>query len=115
MARRWGVPVLGLVLAVAAVVLASRGAAADPRDFTLHNNSSVTILNLYVQPSGPGDDWGDDVLGADVLVPGQSVLIYFTRFTEDNCFYDIRVVADDGSDTELIGQDLCSTTDITFS
>ena len=114
MARKWSIPVVALVLAVAALALASQRASADPRDFTLHNDSNVTIVAVFVQPSGPGDDWGDDILGVDVLLPGESAFVYFTRFDPESCLYDIKVVSEDG-EAELIEQDLCSTTDLSFT
>jgi len=113
---RWlGLPVLALVMVAASLALTTREAAADPRDFTLVNASATTVTHVYVQETGPGDDWGDDILGADVLPAGSSVFIYFTRFTPDNCFYDVRVVSADGSEAELVGIDLCATDTITYS
>ena len=114
MTRRLVFPLFALVALAAALAFTSRPASADPRDFTLHNISNVTIAHLYVQPTGPDDDWGDDILGQDVLLPGESAFIYFTRFTPDNCFYDIMVVDADGGSAELLGVDLCDTTDVTY-
>jgi hypothetical protein len=113
MTRRLFLPVLAMVAAVAMVALGSQVARADERDFTLVNNSSSTIVELYVGPSS-SDDWGSDILGAQVLGPGQQVNIYFTRFNAGQCIYDLKVVLDDGSSASLYGVDLCNTTVISY-
>jgi hypothetical protein len=92
----------------------ARRAFADPRDFRLVNGTvATTLTQVYVAPT-TSDDWEDDVMGADVLVPGDSVNIHFGRFNPDTCMYDIKVVGKDGSTGELDGVDLCSTTTVTF-
>lgn len=116
MLRRLTIPLLAVAMLAVSLAFASPNASADPRDFTLINGSdSFVITHLYVQPSGPDDDWGDDILGQDVLGPGESAFIFFTRFTADNCFYDIKVIADTGAEGELLNVDLCSTDTVTFS
>lgn len=115
MVRRLSIPLFALMMVAVAVAIGARDVSADPRDFTLINGSDRVITHVYVQPTGPDDDWGDDVLGRDVLLPGEEVFIYFTRFTPDNCFYDIKVVADDGGEGEMLNVDLCSTLTVTFS
>jgi hypothetical protein len=109
---------LGSLLAVVAMVglvaVGTRTVRADPRDFTLINNSESIITHLYVQPSGPDEEWGDDILGVSVLEPGQEVLVYFERFTEGNCLYDLKVTLEDSSEYELLDQDLCETFTISF-
>lgn len=115
MLKRWAlVPVLA-VLAFAAFAAANPGvASADPRDFTLVNeHPTVTITHVYVGPSS-SDDWGEDILGRDVLLPGESVFIYFERFTPGDCFYDIKVVYADGDEGILWAVNLCETDTVTF-
>ena len=108
--------VLGVMLALTMVVLSTAPAVhADPRDFTLINGSADrTITHVFVSPSTSAD-WGDDILGRDVLGPGESVDISFQRFTPGSCMYDIKVVTADGGEGELGGVDLCSTNTVTFS
>lgn len=107
--------VIGILAAVMVVMASSRTAHADPRDFTLINgHPTVTLTQVYVSPSSQ-QDWGDDVLGQAVLAPGESVFIYFTRFTPDSCAYDIRVTYQDGEEGYLYNVDLCSTDTVTFS
>src|SRR5579864_3186279 len=87
---------LTLVLGFAGLAIGTHSAAADQRDFRLHNASRVTILHLYVSPSDT-DNWEEDVLGGDVLVPGDYTDISFGRTADmGECVFDIRVDAVDG-------------------
>ena len=106
-----------LLTAVAAFVLVlvlAQGALADPRDFELDNNGSVDIAYVYVSPSAT-DDWGDDLMGTDVLPSGQSVNINFAKFDGSTCQYDVKVVGVGGEQGYLYKVDLCSVTTVTFS
>jgi hypothetical protein len=109
--------VLAVVMVVAMVALTAHPTrvSADERDFTLINGSaSVTITHVYVTPT-EAQDWGDDILGRDVLLPGESVFIYFTRFDPGFCLYDIQVIGQGGEQGFLYKVDLCSTDTVTFS
>lgn len=105
-----------LVAMVTLVALAAPETRADPRNFTLINGSSITITHVYVSASD-ARDWGDDILGRDVLLPGESVDILFSRFDGEagQCLYDIWVIGKDGEEGYLYGVDLCTTTTVTFS
>ena len=99
---------------LAALLAANATAAfADPRDFTLNNGSDVTITHVYVSTVDT-KSWEEDVLGVDILPPGDSVDIVFSNFA-DSCAYDIKVLAVDGREGYLYGVDLCSTSTVTFS
>ena len=41
-------------------------AFADPRDFNVVNGTSVVLTHVFVSPSDT-QDWGDDIMGRDVL------------------------------------------------
>lgn len=106
-----------LLTAAAAFVLVlvlAQGALADPRDFELDNNSSVDIAYVYVSPTAL-DDWGDDIMGTDVLPSGQSVNINFAKFNGSSCQYDVKVVGIGGQEGYLYKVDLCSVSTVTFS
>src|SRR3712207_5253889 len=67
--RRWlSAQLFGAFLALMLVVAGTSTAFADPRDFTLINNTGQVITEVYVSPSNQ-TDWGEDVLGRDVLMP----------------------------------------------
>jgi hypothetical protein len=106
--------ILPLLLAVLTLPLATNRAFADPRDFKLINNTYNTVFTAaYVSPSA-SNDWEDDILGQDVLAPGEFVNITFGRFNPNTCIYDIMVTGKDGSTGELDGINLCTTTTVTF-
>jgi len=103
---------IGLPAAVAALTLAggmAQGALADPRDFTLENDSLSYITEVYVSPTS-SSNWGDDILGVDVLAPGRSVDISFDPNSGSTCIYDLLVVTQDGTQTRKNRENLCTTT-----
>jgi hypothetical protein len=102
------------VSAFALALLFAQSALADPRDFHLTNNSSVDLAYVYVSPSAAAD-WGDDVMGSDVLSAGQSVDLSFRRFDGSTCNYDLKVIGVGGEEGYLYKVDLCSVTDVSFS
>ena len=103
---------LVVLFSLLTLLIAAGSALAGMQDFTLTNNSGSVITNLYVSPSGE-DSWGEDVLGADVLEPGQAVNISFDNYN-DACAWDIMVVDEDGAQSTIGGVDLCTTTDVTY-
>ena len=116
MAKRLAAPIFAMIVAATIFAFSTQAAHADPRDFTLINGSSTyTIVHVFVEPSGPEPFSTPDILGRDVLLPGESVFIYFDRFTPGNCLYDILVVFDDGSESEILNVNLCETDTVTFS
>lgn len=106
--------IAGAMLALALVVSSVSTAFADPRDFELINATGKPIIQVFVAPSNM-DDWGDDILGTGILPAGNAVTIKFARFTEGNCYYDIKVVVDTGGEGELNQVNLCETTTVTFN
>lgn len=111
--RKWLMAGVFALVAVVGLAAGAGTARADVRDFTLYNESNVTIYYVYVSPSNTSE-WGDDVLGADVLLSGDSVNIVFNYF-DGTCLYDIKVVGENGEEGFLYSVDLCSTSYVTFS
>jgi hypothetical protein len=105
---------LPAVAAAALVLLLVQSAFADPRDFTLRNRSDVDIAYVYVSPVAE-DQWGDDLMGADILPSGDSVDVTFDSFDGNTCLYDIKVVGTGGEQGFLYKVDLCSVSTVTFS
>jgi hypothetical protein len=102
------------IFAVSFVAVAPQVVRADPRDFILVNESTVVIREAYVSSSARAN-WDDDVLGADVLVPGARINVTFSSFTPGDCAYDIKVVGMGGETGYLWSVDLCSTATVTFT
>ena len=104
-----------LACALAAVALTSSVAASSQRrvlDFTLVNSTKYTILELYVSPTND-DKWGEDVLGKDVLKPGEKVDIEFSR-GETTCMWDLKIVDEDKDEVEWEKFNLCEASEITL-
>lgn len=97
------------ISAFAIAIVSVQAVLADPRDFTLENDSLSTVVHLYVAPSS-STNWGDDVLGVDVLGPGESVDITFDTSLDRTCIYDLLVVTEDGARTRKNRENLCTTT-----
>src|SRR5262245_62191362 len=84
-------------LAVTAIPLfAPQRTLAEEGHFTLYNGGRTGITHVYVSPSEQGE-WGDDLLGREVLNPGESAVIYFLRYDPGSCLYDLRFLANAGA------------------
>ncbi|HLZ30455.1 MAG TPA: hypothetical protein VKV73_24310 [Chloroflexota bacterium] len=110
MPKRWlRVGLLATTVGLGLVIVLAQAVLADPRDFTFENDSLSYITHLYVSPSS-STEWGDDVLGVDVLPPGESVDVTFDASVGRTCIYDLLVVTEDGSRTRKNRENLCTTT-----
>ncbi|MBP0465115.1 hypothetical protein J5Y09_14415 [Roseomonas sp. PWR1] len=102
-----------LLLACAAGMLGFAGAAAaqstDP-SFRLNNRSNQTIMEVYVS-SSQDQNWGRDLLGANVLPPGQTFVV---RLPDGQCTNDIRIVIEGGRSIERMQVNTCNLTDINY-
>jgi len=100
---------LGLTLAAPAVAPAL-AQASDPI-FRINNRTNATINETYVSSSRQ-NSWGSDRRGANVLSPGQSLLI---RLPNGQCVNHIRVVYANGRPQEWRQQNTCSITDFNIN
>ena len=81
--------------------------AADDLVFTLKNATNSVITEFYASPSGV-DEWEEDILGRDVLNPGESVRVTVADGRRA-CKYDMRFefTEDSDLDTTTDTQDFC--------
>lgn len=97
-----------LLLAVTALFFAT-AAWAEPVTFTLVNGSEDDLIEFYASPPDVGE-WEEDILGYDILEPGDSVQITIADGRED-CDYDFLAVFEtyDGEEYELehAGIEIC--------
>lgn len=100
------------VLTVALMLAASVPALAYTQNFVLVNNTGSTVYNLYVSPVN-SDNWEEDVLGDNVIMPGDSSTINFNGRSE--CYWDLRLVFDNGVDLYWENIDLFSISRITIN
>jgi len=106
---------LAAALATAALCLglqASAALAQARQDFSLANRTGYTINELYIGPV-TSKTWGPDVLGAGVLTDGREVDIQFQGQSSE-CFWDLKVVYDDGDTTEWENVNLCRISRVTL-
>lgn len=104
------------VLGAAGVCLlfvVSLAAWAGPQDFTLVNDTGLTIDELYISPTHD-DEWQEDVLGVDVLNNGGHVDITFPYADKTDCAWDLKIVDEDGDAVVWEGIDLCAASEITL-
>lgn len=82
-------------------------AHAEDLVFTLTNDTSGTMMYFNASPVGV-DEWEEDILGSQVLGPGESAEVTIGDGREV-CEYDMRFEFDDdsGLGTVTDSQDLC--------
>ena len=80
--------------------------AQDP-SFRINNRSNAVIMEVYVS-SVNDNSWGRDHLGANVLQPGQTLIV---RLPQAQCINDIRIVFAGGQAHERRRVDTCQITD----
>lgn len=107
---------LFLALASALLMVSTMSSAvfADRRDFNINNNSDYVLLRAYVSPT-EAEDWGEDIMGRDVLMPGETWMIGFDRFDPATCIWDVKVVTQDEVEVKLMALDLCVITDVNIT
>ena len=94
----------GMLLAALAFAPAAQ---AQDLVFTLKNGTSAVMTYFHTSPAGV-DDWEEDVLGSDVLGPGESVRVTIAD-GRSQCVYDMRFEFDEDSGLDITEdtQDLC--------
>lgn len=97
---------------IAAACLAAPAFAEDIT-YTLHNQTSYVVMEFYTSPAND-NDWGYDILGADVLLAGESADVLIADGS-DQCVYDLRFVFDDGEVLEDYGVDICELAEYTLT
>ena len=102
-----------LALLVGALAVSSANAGNGDLVFTLHNNSSFVVVEVYASPNDV-NEWEDDILGQDVLGSEEAVRITIADAREQ-CEYDLRFVFDDGDVLERPSVDLCETEEYTLT
>jgi len=87
--------------------------AQSRQDFTMVNRTGYQINEVYVGPSS-SPNWGNDVLGSQVLATGRQVAIRFPR-SSNECAYDLKIIYSDGDTTEWRRINLCQISTITLT
>lgn len=87
-------------------------AFAGAQDFTVHNETGMELVELYVQASS-AEDWGDELLGDEPIENGGASEISFEG--EEECKFDIWVKDSKGGKWQVTGLDLCKIHDFTLT
>ncbi len=106
---------IGKAVAAACAATFAFAPIAQAQDlvFELWNDSSETLTEFYVSPSD-SNSWGADLLGADVVYPGEGGDVVITDGLT-TCSYDILGVFADGLELEDYGINLCDLGEYTFA
>jgi len=106
--------VIASCLAVIALASITLQATQQRRnlDFTLVNRAGLTIMEVYLSPTS-SDEWGEDVMGKDVLANREKVDIVFSS-AETECNWDLKVVDEDDDSIEWTKLNLCTASEITL-
>jgi len=109
-----------IALSVAILLAGIVGLQAQVFDFKLTNDTGYNIINMYVSPSA-ADEWGDDVLGEDILEDGSYVDVSFPSDIEmallafDVSEYDLKVIDEDGDEFVYTALKLAELYEITLT
>lgn len=102
-----------IALATAVAALWAAPAFAQEVVFTLDNQSSGAINELYVSTLD-SNSWEEDILGQDVLPAGEQAEVTISN-TDGRCEFDVRIVYDDGSITDERKINLCNLDNATYT
>lgn len=86
---------LGLALALVALLATARAAFAGAQDFQLFNRTGADIHALYISPSA-AEDWSEEMLQGRKIDAGADVLIVFDP-SEQAELWDIWVEDAEGN------------------
>jgi hypothetical protein len=92
---------------VAAITFFAPATRAANQDFTIVNKTGKTLENIHVRGADESD-WGKNLLGDEVLDPGETFKVTFTGYDKDECEFEVRVETED-TYWELEKIDLCAT------
>lgn len=82
--------IVAATLSLPIISFSIQSALAESVSFTLINKTSRNLEEFYAAPPHV-DDWEEDILGRDVLPPGESIKITIKDGRED-CLYDFKGV-----------------------
>lgn len=106
--------VAAAALLLPVVALNVHSALAKELAVNVHNDSSMDIHYLFVSNSGD-DNWGDDVLGENVVMERGGTGTVTINTDSNACLYDIKAVAADGkTSAELYQVNLCQNQEVSF-
>ncbi len=109
-----------IFMVLAILLVSAVSLSAQVFDFTLINKTGYSISEVYVSPSD-SDEWGDDVMGTEVLPNLKKVEITFPEDYEALLLalgvdkYDLKLVDEDGDEYEYYDLKLETINEITLT
>jgi len=83
------------------------------QDISIRNDTGFDIWYVYISPTD-SDDWGEDRLGDEVIMDGDSFTICMPGYGS-KCQFDVKIVDSDGDDYVKMDVNLCSIESLTFT
>lgn len=105
-----------ILLLVATVFAASTWTQAQTvLDFKLVNRTNFSFYAVYLTDTDT-EDWGEDILPQDIVIPGGVVDITFNFEVDASCSWDLRLTEDKTEKTwiYLTELDLCEASVVTI-
>jgi hypothetical protein len=99
-------------LALPALALSVPAAHAEDLQFTLHNNSDLTLTAFYVEPAS-SKDWGANIL-SESIAPGESATVTIAD-GKTTCTYGIRGEFKEGQPVDHDSLNLCELGSYTYT
>ncbi len=96
----------------ASVLLSATAASALDRRVVIHNGASEPIFYLYGSNTGT-NEWEEDILGEDVLMPGAEVRVDYDDGT-GFCVFDFKAQFESGREDVEYGVNVCEVSRFTF-
>ncbi len=101
-----------LVLPVV-LALATGSVMAADRRVTIVNSTSTT-MKMFFASNVDAKKWEEDILGDDVVLPGDSVDVNVDDGT-NHCRYDFRALFNDGGESVKNGVNVCKVSTFYFN
>lgn len=92
---------------------ASTAASAADRKVDIINETGLTMSEFYASTTGT-DDWEEDILGADIMEPGETFEIDIDDGT-GACRFDLKAVFTNGSSHVRRNVDVCKISSFTYT
>lgn len=109
-----GAPAVAAPASAPAATTAAPAAVAYRQDRRVNivNRTGVTMQEFYASSVGQ-NNWEEDILGANVLPSGRSVVINIDDGT-GYCQYDLKAVFADGDEVVKYRVNVCEVSSVTF-
>ncbi|PWF24049.1 hypothetical protein [Corticimicrobacter populi] len=103
-----------LLATVAAGLFAATGpASAADRNVTVHNKTQSVLISFYASRTSTSD-WEEDILGSEVIGPGESIKIDIDDGT-GACRFDFKGTFDDGEEATRNNVNVCEVAEFSFT